>query len=539
KRIWMQANANTTYVHYTYVEGTKPLSLVLETLVNYRDHHQLTRAVGQWMRVEPVGHGVRVVASNTAIPFHIFSQKAKASTRHEWYRDFFLRLEEERGLDRVEDHLNIGDFHGTLEPGETLSLIFSTDVTPNLNGDAALEERRAHALDLIRTAGLEDAPQEVQQLVLAADQFVVQRALAGGGTGYTIIAGYHWFADWGRDTMIALPGLTLATGRPQIARGILKTFAGMVDQGMLPNNFTDTESEPGYNTVDATLWFFEALRAYYAATHDDSLLRELFPVLQDIIAWHERGTRYGIRVDPADGLLHAGEPGSQLTWMDVKLGDWVVTPRVGKPVEINALWYNALSTMADFSKALGEPAAAYTAAADRVAASFDRFWNAEREYCYDVIDGPQGDDATLRPNQIIAVALPHSPLTPEQQRNVVDICEQELLTPFGLRSLAPEDPAFVPHYRGDQRQRDAAYHQGTVWAWLIGPFVSAHLRVYGDVQRAEAFLEPLLQHVNGQGLGTIDEIFDAVPPHTPRGCIAQAWSVAEVLRVWRLLHPEW
>lgn len=537
KRVWMQAGANTTYVHYTCLESPRPLALVLETLVNYRDHHRLTRAMGQWMRVEPVGHGVRVVASSQAIPFYIFSQDARASTRHEWYRDFFLRVEAERGLDRVEDHLNIGDFHGTLAPGQTLTLVFSTEPTPNLDGDAALEERRAYARQLVETAALEDAPPEIQQLVLAADQFVVRRNLGADAEGYTIIAGYPWFVDWGRDTMIALPGLTLATGRPHIAREILRTFAGLVDQGMLPNNFTDTEAEPGYNTVDATLWYFEALRAYAAATGDLALVRELFPVLQDIIAWHERGTRYQIHVDPADGLLYAGEPGSQLTWMDVKIEDWVVTPRVGKAVEINALWYNALCTMAEFAVALGEPDAEYRQAAARTAASFARFWNAEAGYCYDVIDGPQGNDPTLRPNQILAVSLPHSPLTPAQQRAVVEVCERELLTPYGLRSLAPGDPAFVPHYEGDVRQRDSAYHQGTVWAWLMGPFVSAHLRVYGDPQRAEAFLTPLLQHVNGLGLGTIGEIFDAVPPFTPRGCFAQAWSVAEVLRAWRLLHP--
>lgn len=537
KRVWMQVGANTTYVHYTYLEGSQPLVLALETLVNYRDHHKLTRAIGQWMRVEPVGNGVRVVASNQAIPFYIFSRDAKASTRYEWYRDFFLREEAERGLDRVEDHLNIGDFHGTLKPGEALTLVFSTEATPDLDSAAALEERRAYARQIVKTAALDDAPPEVQQLVLAADQFVARRALADGGEGYTIVAGYHWFADWGRDTMIALPGLTLATGRPHIAREILRTFAGLVDQGMLPNNFTDTESEPGYNTVDATLWFFEALRAYFAETGDTAFLRELFPVLQDIIAWHERGTRYQIHVDSEDGLLWAGEPGSQLTWMDVKIDDWVVTPRVGKPVEVNALWYNALCNMAEFAPALGEPDTAYRKAAARAEASFERFWSEKHGYCFDVIDGPEGDDATLRPNQILAVALPHSPLSPERQRAVVDICEQELLTPVGLRSLAPSDPAFIPHYQGDQRQRDSAYHQGTVWAWLIGPFVSAHLRVYGDPDRAEAFLKPLLQYVDGQGLGTIDEIFDGVAPFSPRGCIAQAWSVAEVLRAWRLLHP--
>lgn len=537
KRIWMQQGTNTTYIHYTYLEGAQPLALVLETLVNYRDHHHLTRAMGLWMRVEPVGNGVRIVASNQAIPFYIFSRDASASTRHEWYRDFYLRVEAERGLDCVEDHLNVGDFHGALAPGGALTLVFSIEPKPELDGNVALAAQRAHVQQLLAEAALSDAPPEVQQLALAAHQFVARRLLADGTEGYTIIAGYPWFADWGRDTMISLPGLTLTTGQLHIARQILRTFAGLVDQGMLPNHFTDTEAQPGYNTVDAALWYFEALRAYFAASGDEAFLRELFPVLRDIIAWHERGTRYQIRMDPEDGLLHAGEPGVQLTWMDVKIDECVVTPRIGKAVEVNALWYNALCIMAEFATVLGEPATAYTQAAARAAASFEHFWNAEAGCCYDVIDGPDGADPALRPNQILAVSLPHSPLTPERQRAVVEVCERELLTPYGLRTLAPNDPAFAPYCRGDQSQRDRAYHQGTVWPWLMGHFVSAHLRVYADPQRAAAFLEPLLQHVNEQGVGTISEIFDAVAPFTARGCIAQAWSVAEVLRAWRLLHP--
>lgn len=538
KQIWMQQDTNTTYIHYTYLEGTEPLALVLETLVNYRDHHRLTRAIGQWMRVEPVGKGVRIVASSQAIPFYIFSRDATASTRHEWYRDFYLRVEAERGLDCVEDHLNVGDFHGTLVPGETLTLVLSIDPTPELDGQVALAARRAVAQQLLARAALPDAPPAVQQLVLAANQFIARRLLADGTEGYTIIAGYPWFADWGRDTMIALPGLTLTTGQFAVARQILRTFAGLVDQGMLPNHFTDTEAQPGYNTVDAALWYFEALRAYVAASGDQTLLRELFPVLQDIIAWHKRGTRYQIHVDPEDGLLYAGEPGLQLTWMDVKIDDYVVTPRIGKAVEINALWYNALCIMVEFARALGAPAEDYERMAAHAAASFGRFWNAERSCCYDVIDGPEGDDPAIRPNQILAVSLPYSPLSRDHQRAVVEVCAQELLTPYGLRTLAPGDPAFKPRCEGDQRQRDAAYHQGTVWPWLMGHFVSAYLRVYGDRTQAAAFLAPLLQHVNEQGMGTISEIFDGTAPFTARGCIAQAWSVAEVLRAWHLLHSQ-
>ncbi len=333
--------------------------------------------------------------------------------------------------------------------------------------------------------------------------------------------------------MIALPGLTLTTGRAQDAAKILRTFAQFVDQGMLPNRFPDVGEQPEYNTVDATLWYFEAVRAYVAATGDLALARELYPTLAESIAWHERGTRYQIQVDAADGLLYAGEAGVQLTWMDAKVDNWVVTPRIGKPVEINALWYNALRVMADFCRQLGLDATPYEAQAERVRASFARFWNSANGCCYDVIDGPSGADSALRPNQLLAVSLPYSPLPAAQQKAVVDVCARYLLTSHGLRSLAATHAAYQGHYGGDQYARDGAYHQGTVWSWLMGPFVSAHLRVYGDAAQALAYLQPLLRHLQDHGVGSISEIFDGDPPFTPRGCPAQAWGVAELLRVWQ------
>jgi predicted glycogen debranching enzyme len=379
-------------------------------------------------------------------------------------------------------------------------------------------------------------PLEVEHLVLAGDQFVVRRSLSGEPEGRSVIAGYHWFGDWGRDTMISLPGLALVTGRYEVAARILRIFAHFVDRGMLPNRFPDAGEEPEYNTVDATLWYFEAIRAYLAATGDEALLSKLVPVLQEIIDWHRRGTRYGIRLDPEDGLLYAGQEGVQLTWMDAKVGDWVVTPRIGKPVEINALWYNALRIMVAFARCLGKRAEAYEEMADRTADSFGRFWNWERGYCYDVVDGPDGDDPALRPNQLFAVSLPHSPLTADQQRAVVDVCAWHLLSSHGLRSLAPDDPAYTGHYGGDRRQRDGAYHQGTVWGWLMGPFVRAHLRVHRDPVTARSYLQPLFRHLSGHGLGSISEIFDGDAPFTPRGCIAQAWSVAELLHAWQAIR---
>ena len=321
---------------------------------------------------------------------------------------------------------------------------------------------------------------------------------------------------------------------------------------MLPNRFPDEGQAPEYNTVDATLWYFEAIRAYHEATGDEALLRDLFPVLQDIVDWHVRGTRYQIHVDPADGLLYAGEPGVQLTWMDAKVDDWVVTQRIGKPVEVNALWYNALRTMAEFAQLLEEdgrrsPDRAHFASvgdlrrareeyetlAERTRAGFACFWNKEAGYCYDVVDGPEGSDPSLRPNQLFAVSLPHSPLPEERRKAVLDVCARHLLTSHGLRSLDPQHPDYKGHHGGDRRTRDAAYHQGTVWGWLIGPFVSAHLRVYHDLELARSFLAPLIQELDAHGVGSLSEIFDGDPPFTPRGCIAQAWTVAEVLRVWK------
>ena len=538
KRIWMQPDANTTYVEYRLVRASHPMRLELKGLVNYRDYHASTHA-GDWrMNVDLVEHGLRIVAFDGATPFYLLSASASAEPAHDWYRNFDLAAERYRGLDDHEDHLHAGTLRATLEPGESLTLVCSTEPAPKLDGRAAFEARRAEEQKLLNRWATahplmaQEAPAWVQQLVLAENQFIVKRPLADEPDARSVIAGYHWFGDWGRDTMIALPGLTLATGRPEIARSILRTFARFVDRGMLPNVFPDAGETPEYNTADATLWCFEAIRQYFAATRDVELLRELFPVLTDIVDWHVRGTRYQIHVDPADGLLYAGEPGVQLTWMDAKVGDWVVTPRIGKPVEVNALWLNAVVTMAQFARTLERPTGAYESMAKRARGGFQRFWNQAAQYCFDVLDGPEGNDASLRPNQIFAVSLPESPLTPDKQQAVVDACARHLLTSHGLRSLAPDDPRYIGHYGGGPRERDAAYHQGTVWGWLLGPFVLAHLRVYNDPTQAASFLGPMAHHLTAHGLGSASEIFDGDAPFTPRGCIAQAWTVAEVLRAW-------
>ena len=540
KRIWMQHGANTTYIRYSLLRGSQPVALDLRALVNYRDYHSTTHA-GDWrMTIEPVSGGLCVRAFAGAAPFYLLSAQAAAEPAHDWYRNFFLSVAHYRGLDDMEDHLHAATFRLRLEPGQSASVVLTTDANASTDAEAALaqhRQREAGILDRWRTAAPESrrtaaagAPPWIEQLVLAADQFIVSRPLADDPGALSVIAGYHWFGDWGRDTMIALPGLALSTGRPEVARNILRTFARFVDRGMLPNVFPDAGETPDYNTVDATLWFFEAVRQYYAATEDAELVAELYPVLAEIMDWHLRGTRYGIKADPADGLLRAGEPGVQLTWMDAKVGDWVVTPRIGKPVEVNALWFNAAVTMTGFCRLLKRPCAAYDSLARQIRASFPRFWNEKARCLYDVLDGPAGNDDTVRPNQIFAVSLPECALDAAQQRSVVETVARELLTSHGLRSLAPGHRDFTGHYGGSPRERDAAYHQGTVWGWLIGPFVLAHLRVYEDPAAAAQFLQPFADHLRAHGLGTASEIFDGDPPFTPRGCIAQAWSVAEILR---------
>ncbi|HKW57568.1 MAG TPA: amylo-alpha-1,6-glucosidase [Candidatus Acidoferrum sp.] len=546
KRVWMQQGENTAYVRYTLLRANASLQLDLKALVNYRDFHSSTHA-GDWrMQISPADHGVMVLPFEGAAPFYLRSAQFSCEPRHEWYRDCFLPMEKERGLDDLEDHLFAALFHATLHLGESVTIAASTEPIASLDAEsslAALAHRQAALLDswaAQNTSSQRSAPAWLPQLLLAADQFIVKRSLPGEPDGHSLIAGYPWFGDWGRDTMISLPGLTLLTGRPAIARQILLAFARYLDGGMLPNNFPDAGGTPQYNSVDAALWYFEAVRQYFAATNDTQTLAELFPSLSAILDAYLSGTRYNIHADPADGLLFAGSPGIQLTWMDAKIGDWVVTPRIGKPVEVNALWINALQTMAQFARVSNQPAGRFERVAAQAASSFQKFWNADRSCCFDVLDSPGSggtaqNDPSLRPNQIFAISLPVSPLSTAQQKSVVDVCARRLLTSYGLRSLAPGEPGYCGRYAGDQRSRDSAYHQGTVWGWLLGSFALAHFRVYQDRVAAVRFLEPLANHISAFGLGTLPEIFDGDPPHSPRGCIAQAWTVAELLRAWSVL----
>lgn len=533
KRIWMEQGENTTYIQYELVRASAPLKLYPKAFINYRDYHQ-TSIMEDWATaVEPIPNGLKIIAKEDATPLYLFSERGEIYPQLEWHEDYFLSVEEYRGQpDVVEDHLHVADFGITLNPGESATIVASTEPNPRLNGQEARQRRQAHEQMLIHKAetlhGRLDEP--TRQLVLAADQFVVQRATPTDPHGHSIIAGYPWFSDWGRDAMISLPGIALCNGRIDVSASILRTYAHYVDQGMIPNRFPDEGETPEYNTADATLWYFQALRTHMEADLDLNLLKSLYPTLQDIIHWHINGTHYSIKMDDEDALLYVGEEGIQLTWMDAKVDDWVVTPRTGKPIEINALWYNALRCMAYFADLIDKDTAVYLNLAQRVQNSFSRFWYSPENYCYDVLDTPHGHDTKLRPNQLLAVSLSYSPLPPEQQKAIVDICAQRLLTSHGLRSLASSDPDYAGTYGGDIKKRDGAYHQGPVWAWLIGPFIAAHLRVYRNPQLAQTYLSPALSHLCNHGLGSISEIFDGDPPFTPRGCPAQAWSVGEYLR---------
>lgn len=540
KRVFMDHGANVTRIHYTCLRADAPLSLRLRPIADCRDYHSRSFASGWLPEVSAQDDRLTVGWGDPARVMHLHAPGASATASASWYRGFDLAQERARGLTDQEDHIQTGVFEATLSVGETLRFAASANAPPvdtapdGHFAEIARQQTLLEAWDKARPAG-PAVPAWINRLVLAADQFVVRRALRDGSGGHTIIAGYHWFADWGRDTMISLPGLTIATGRADIAASILRSFADVVDAGMIPNRFPDGGSDPEYNTVDASFWFIEAVAAHVDATGDTALLGELFQVLETIVQHMQKGTRYGIRVDPADGLITAGEPGVQLTWMDAKVGDWVVTPRIGKPIEVNALWVSGLRFMVRAATLLGRDSAPYDALLASAIKGFDRFWNAERGFCFDVLDGPNGHEDTLRPNQIFAARPATGVFDTARCREIVRRCEEALLTPAGLRSLAPGEPGYRPHYGGDQTARDGAYHQGTVWGWLIGPFIEAHLNAFADPERAAEILAPMADQLRIEGIGTINEIFEADAPHAPRGCVAQAWSVAECIRAWTLI----
>ncbi|PKM03663.1 MAG: glycogen debranching protein, partial [Gammaproteobacteria bacterium HGW-Gammaproteobacteria-7] len=535
----------------------RPIALDIALLCNDRDHHGETRADDRGDLSAEMREGRLCLSRGGEPQLYFASTHGQFHADAAWYRDFFLPLEQARGLPEREDHYRVGYCHLDLRPNRTVGLTASRDVpSAPIDLDAALRQRQNHDGNHIQhaalcTQGYSDVPDWIRQLLIGSDRFLVHRATPQAtalsptefpywndrselADGAAVVAGYPWFADWGRDTFIALPGLTLATGRYVVARRILEAWALFIRDGLLPNLLPETGVEAEYNSADAALWYIEAWRAYYQHTQDLAALRHALPVMKNIVDAYTRGTRFGIGVDPADSLLRAGEPGSQITWMDARVDGVPATPRSGKPVELNALWYNALRTLEAFAALCGEDPLPYAGKAEHTRTGFARFVRPDGGL-YDVLDGPDGDDARVRPNQIFAVSLTHSPLDHPTQKNVVEQVAQHLLTSYGLRTLAPFEPAYRPHYQGGVHERDSGYHQGPVWGWLLGHYALAEFRVTGDAAQALSRLDPLRDHLQDAGLGSISELFDGDAPHSARGAPCQAWSVACTLQAWHRL----
>lgn len=548
KRLVLPYLQNTVLISYKVLSSAERIRLRLRPSLHFRPHEA---SVGGGFPSPYTMAAVErkiEVRSDVAPPLRMFVVSDHSSLVLDGGRTRTLhyRLERARGYEADGQVWSPGYFRVDLDEGEEAVLVGSTedwDTVTAVDPTKIFASEKSRRERLIATAALPDENRLSQEMVLAADQFIIRpstrvadrtAAHAAGDDARTVIAGYHWFTDWGRDTMISLEGLTLATGRHAEGGYLLRTFGRYVRDGLIPNLFPEGHKEGLYHTADATLWYFHALHRYLETTGDRNTLEQLLPTLNDIVDHHLRGTHYGIHVDPKDGLLSQGQEGYQLTWMDAKVGDWVVTPRRGKAVEINALWYNALRLLASWSHETGAGSRAQELCerAAQTEASFnERFWYSEGCYLFDVVDGEHGDDSALRPNQLFSIALDYPVLQQHRWKAVLDKCTATLLTPVGLRSLAPGHPDYKANYDGDLRARDAAYHQGTVWGWLIGPYIDAYLRVHPyDHEKAAKLLQGFEQHLSEACVGSISEIFDAEAPYLPRGCIAQAWSVAEVLR---------
>jgi glycogen debranching enzyme len=571
KSLCMIHDENTVVIKYEVLTADSSFALELLPLMAARGYHEHGHASpGMHWKVD-FNNGIFHNQPDGVNNVYISVPRSTYQHTPQWFNNFKYSVEQYRGLDYTEDLFNHGICSVQLKDGDELNIIISTENPEGRDANVLIKQELNRRKKLLK--GQPD-DESLQQLILAADQFIVKRealrnSAKGGesaaqpalhvnsgtkttssksedsgmaafpfregrdGALATVIAGYHWFTDWARDTMISLPGLTLSTGRFGDARKILAAFAQSVSIGMLPNRFQEKEP-PEYNNVDGTLWYFIAAYKYLHAGGDKNfVLDEILPVLKEIIDWHFKGTRYNIHVDE-DGLLYAGETGQQLTWMDARIGTWVVTPRMGKPVEIQALWYNVLKIFAELLRLnkQKEDADKIETSAAKAKENFDKlFWYPDGNYLYDVIDENGKPDSTLRPNQLFAISLPFALIEGDKAKAVLKIVEEKLYTPVGLRSLPAEDAHYVHQYGGDQWHRDSSYHEGTVWSWLLGPYVDALMKVKRQTSDAKKVIENFSYHLNEGCIGQVSEIFDADAPHHPRGCVAQAWGVAEVLRV--------
>jgi predicted glycogen debranching enzyme len=535
KTIAMLQGENTVLVIYDVIEAAQPFTLELLPLMAARDYHSLNHSGPKMHWQADFENEIFHNQPDGKTDIFIRVPGSSYQPAPRWFNNFQYIMEQYRGLDYTEDLFNHGTFSVELKQGDSLGIIVSTE---NPEGKNALELLAKENMRRQLLISNQPDDETFEQLTLAADQFIVKRNIASlegsSWEGATIIAGYHWFTDWGRDTMISLPGLCLSTGRFEDAKKILAAFAQSVSQGMLPNRFQDNGEEPEYNNVDGTLWYFIAVNKYLEATGDKAfVLNELLPVLKNIIDWHYKGTRYNIHVT-GDGLLYAGEEGQQLTWMDARIGNWVVTPRMGKPVEIQALWYNTIIIFAELLELNGQhdDAGMMYMTADKTKKSFNQqFWYEEGNYLYDNIN-EKGEPVTeFRPNQLFAISLPFPLIEGDKAKMLLQQVTDHLYTPVGLKTLPKSDARYIPVYGGDQYHRDSSYHEGTVWSWLLGPYVDAIIKTQGTREKAQHVINDFKYHLNEAGIGSVSEIFDAESPHHPRGCIAQAWGVAEVMRV--------
>lgn len=533
KKVYMVYGENTTIVEYHYLDGADRLELSLTPFLTYRDYHAYLEANDWPWLIEKNGIQYKFTAFSGAQPVYLTCQGEYIENR-QWHHNLFYSIEEYRGLKSTEDHYLPGLYRVNMKPGDKFAMICSTlDSYHDSNQLEEIYQKQSKRIEELLGKAVHQAD-ETKRLFFAADQFLVYRESSNTAT---VIAGYPWFTDWGRDSMIALPGLALVRGRFKEAKEILQTFAVYSQHGLIPNRFPDAGEEPEYNTVDATLWFFIAFHEYYQKTNDLDFIKENLELLEKMIDYHINGTLYNIRME-TDGLLAHGAEGTQLTWMDAKVNDWVVTPREGKAVEINALWYNVIRIIAEFMQATNntQKSEKYNRLAEKILASFQRrFWNEQAGYLYDLITDTYNDPA-IRPNQIFAISLPFPLLNRHQGARLLNIVKEHLLTPFGLRSLSPKDQAYQSNYGGDQYKRDAAYHQGTVWSWLMGPYLAGLWYVEGKSVKTKEkilnLLNPLMAHLKSDGcIGQISEIFDGDNPYSQRGCYAQAWSIAEILRI--------
>ena len=517
-------------VQYQLLIAPSPIILELLPLVAGRDYHGLMHANKSIHEKAELSAGLfSFQPYDCDTRFYIQHETLEFEDKPLWYYNFSYQAEQDRGQDFTEDLFTPGVLRVHMKPGDIIELVIGIGKLPLGSAAQLISHEQQNRLHILKDLAVDDFS---SSLLLATGQFIINGSQGEG----SIIAGYHWFTAWGRDTMISLPGLCLVTRRFVEAKQILRHFAANISQGIIPNRFLDNTNAPEYNTCDATLWFFIACYKYQQSSGDIAFIEhEMLPAFRSIVEWHEKGTYYSIHVDD-DGLLYAGEDGIQLTWMDAKVDDWVVTPRTGKAVEINALWYNLLMIYAEYLLHFGftDDSQRYSSKAEQVKIKFtELFWYDQGGYLYDVVKG-EDKDSSFRPNQVFAVSLPFSLLNREHSIAMLTKVKERLVTPRGLRSLAPGSINYHEHYAGDKLHRDSAYHQGTVWSWLLGPYIDSAIRLYGAAgkQEAVALIESFKPHLCEAGIGTISEIFDATAPFYPKGCIAQAWSVAEVLRVY-------